>query len=523
MTVLFTSDYGSGADSTVVVPPWYDVQRPTAARMTLTAAVPGIVGDPARPVGRRVMRVELRPYSATNPGTTDPLDGDVTLINGDPYSRSEVAGRLPNNPNSDAYPDPDGSERWYSWSTYIPPDFPIEPTGDLWFSLTQWKGWRGNSPPIFMGVNKGNLVVDGVRTYNGGPGPTVGATVIKPIPFGRWVRYVVGIKWSSDPAVGWLELRVDGVLWRPRTFFATMQTKAEVGNVGPTSDPTYLKQGIYRHDLWPVTHVLYHSEIVLGDTRLDVDSDATVLTPTTAGEYWGALASPPVVLADPALPFTTGLLAHYKPNTLTAFNDGDTVTTWPDSTGTWDAGQATPANRPIVKTNQINGYPALRFDGTNDSLGTAAITHPTTYTMFVVAKAATAAADTQGMLGADEFSSLRVFQFRFNSDTLELISFTNDLTTATDTQPSVTRTAYAVWTGKRSASVVQAYKNGASNGSTAIAAGTAKAKALTIGRSYDTGAGNFAGDIAEVIYFSGALSDTDRGTVEAYLASKYGL
>src|SRR5262249_3876940 len=52
------------------------------------------------------------------------------------------------------------------------------------------------------------------------------------------------------------------------------------------------------------------------------------------------------------------------------WTNGTPVSVWPDlSDARNDAAQATAAGRPLVVTNDMNGKPALRFDGTNDSMG----------------------------------------------------------------------------------------------------------------------------------------------------------
>jgi len=49
--------------------------------------------------------------------------------------------------------------------------------------------------------------------------------------------------------------------------------------------------------------------------------------------------------------------------------DATAIKTWKDQSGTArDAVQATVANQPLWYGNQINGYPAVRFDGVNDFL-----------------------------------------------------------------------------------------------------------------------------------------------------------
>lgn len=59
---------------------------------------------------------------------------------------------------------------------------------------------------------------------------------------------------------------------------------------------------------------------------------------------------------------------YVDPSSLGVWFDGDdaTVSSWPDSTGTYDLVQATPANQPSTTT--LNGNNALSFNGTSDYL-----------------------------------------------------------------------------------------------------------------------------------------------------------
>jgi hypothetical protein len=61
------------------------------------------------------------------------------------------------------------------------------------------------------------------------------------------------------------------------------------------------------------------------------------------------------------------------------------VTTWPDQAGTpHDFTQSTAGNKPLFKTGQANGLPAVRFDDTDDGMdSTLVTTNP--YTVMIIA------------------------------------------------------------------------------------------------------------------------------------------
>ncbi len=66
-------------------------------------------------------------------------------------------------------------------------------------------------------------------------------------------------------------------------------------------------------------------------------------------------------------PANAGCTVALDARFITGLNAGDAVQTWTGRPNTTvNASQATLANRPSYQTNEINGRPALRFDGSND-------------------------------------------------------------------------------------------------------------------------------------------------------------
>lgn len=67
-------------------------------------------------------------------------------------------------------------------------------------------------------------------------------------------------------------------------------------------------------------------------------------------------------------PKDAGASGVYDARFISGIANNAAVGTWNSRTGTNTATQATSANQPIYRTDQLNGNPVLQFDGTNDFL-----------------------------------------------------------------------------------------------------------------------------------------------------------
>ena len=67
------------------------------------------------------------------------------------------------------------------------------------------------------------------------------------------------------------------------------------------------------------------------------------------------------------VPVTEGLILHVSADSLTDYSDGDKVSVWPDLSGHGhDAFQGEQDRQPVFAADELNGKPAIRFDGIND-------------------------------------------------------------------------------------------------------------------------------------------------------------
>lgn len=218
-----------------------------------------------------------------------------------------------------------------------------------------------------------------------------------------------------------------------------------------------------------------------------------------------------------------GLELWLDASAITGLSDGDPVTTWEDqSSNGFDATQATADNKPTYQTNELNGKPVVRFDGTNDLLSTSSVSvvgDDGTWTVFAVS-------DLTGGTGAqtivDHDNLTRIAQFlRYSAGSAQAIAFNEAGGAFTDSESH--GAGFDVISSVRSALAVQVFVNGTSGGSTATTGiAISGSEIVRIGSRGASGA-HLAGDIAEVLIYSAALSTADREAVEEYLASKYGI
>jgi hypothetical protein len=214
-------------------------------------------------------------------------------------------------------------------------------------------------------------------------------------------------------------------------------------------------------------------------------------------------------------PFTapsdiSGLEAWFKADAL-ALNDTDPVTSWTDSSG--KARNATEAtNPPSYRTNVVNGFPVVRFDGVNDKLQTASFPLAQPLTIFAVFRHSSLATTNKTVFdGLTNLSAMLSGQVTGP----QWIAFagTNLFDGTADTNWHV---ATVVFNGGSSNIRIDGGPGVTGN------AGTATPSGITLG-SRGSGINFFVGDIFEVTVYSSALSTTNINSVGAYLAARAGL
>ncbi len=172
----------------------------------------------------------------------------------------------------------EGTEYFYKWSTMFAPDFPSVNT---WQLFTQWHhDGNSGSPPLEFFVRGENMHL----RVEGRDDRIVWKA---PLERGKWLDFVLHVKWSSDRNVGFVELYYNGQLVLPRTPAATLYWGMQ----------NYLKQGLYRDAAVGPAGVVYHDGMIQATSLEDVMpppapvQDAPVAAPVEA---------PPPVASAPA-------------------------------------------------------------------------------------------------------------------------------------------------------------------------------------------------------------------------------
>lgn len=228
-----------------------------------------------------------------------------------------------------------------------------------------------------------------------------------------------------------------------------------------------------------------------------------------------------------------GLQLWLKADAITGLNDGDAVTTWSDSSGQGnDVTQATAGNKPTYQTNELNGKPIVRFDGTDDFLMDTSLDaefQVNSYTFFVVGKQTNAGNDCFFSLG-DSLTADQALPPLLAGPIVRAVSFASGggLDSADSTTTPVG--GFRVYSVRRSTADnnFTLWVNGTQEGQdAALANATADyggaSKALAVGARGDTPINFLDGDIAEIIFYDSALSTVNRDSVESYLGSKYNI
>lgn len=236
----------------------------------------------------------------------------------------------------------------------------------------------------------------------------------------------------------------------------------------------------------------------------------------------------------------SGLKIWLKADALT-LNDNDPVTTWTDSSGNgFSPTQSTAGLKPLFKTAILNGFPIVRFDGSDDQLdfsgsALAVFNNVASGTLVVVCSDTNnAGGDTDHTVAGfctNSTTNARIIaetrlggvsQFDSRARRLD----TDTAVTATKAFVSGFHTIYADnnWTGNSNTVYVDnvagtsiGYVSGAGNTS------ATNSGAASVGGRGASATSSFPGDVAEVLAYVPRLSATDRALIQTYVSAKYAI
>lgn len=230
-------------------------------------------------------------------------------------------------------------------------------------------------------------------------------------------------------------------------------------------------------------------------------------------------------VVDPAtnvLP-SNGLQLWLRADVGVTKDGSDVVDQWKDLSGNdHHFSQATTSAKPLWTSAAIGSLPSVNFDGSSDYLSAGDVelhSNSEGMTVFAVRRADDTA--YRGLL-SKYWSNQRVWILSTTSFILQESSGSyNGNTNADRASTTLDQVDSAVWTPGEAG---QIWENGSLMGTatTAVTDLTETTAPLYLGRIADFG-NYFDGDVAEMIVYNRALSNTERIEVETYLAQRYGL
>lgn len=204
-------------------------------------------------------------------------DGDNPIGSGERSECQKTTGEV------------EGSERWYSWSTYFAPDFPVSNSTSGWATFTQWHANASTgSPPLGFYLEGGKMVLKMHRQSS--PASYLSINTPWGMDFasnrGRWIDFNMRVKWSGSDSVGWAELWVDGVKQRMNwpaggnaAAYGGLNSYRATGRTLVPGYGAYIKQGFYRCVCLDGTAVIYHDGFATTDAAGDGDLSTTTPPP----------------------------------------------------------------------------------------------------------------------------------------------------------------------------------------------------------------------------------------------------
>lgn len=225
------------------------------------------------------------------------------------------------------------------------------------------------------------------------------------------------------------------------------------------------------------------------------------------------------------LPVTSSLIVNFDASTI-AQGDNTAVSSWAPAAGaeTAAAAQATTANQPTFRTNQLNGLPAVLFTlagGSTLDTGAWGASYATPNTAFVVGKMTSGGGGNAGNYFTGRTGVLN-YLGQENALIQTGAGAGNQLTLA-HTPDSFFHVYAATYNGASSQIFLDSAIAG-TTGTTGLGTSADNMPGMRMGCTASSNASNnFDGAIAEIAFYDNLLSAGEIFSVMSYLNAKWGL
>ena len=173
-----------------------------------------------------------------------------------------------------------GEERWISLQYYFPADWPSDNT---WMNVFQIKPSQpgGGGPNIGIDAGYGgklffygnsNVWGSTSGVYQDGIGPLAGGSYS--LPKSKWVKLSFHVKFSADPAVGFVEIFGDLGDGQGMRTLAPLRTRPTMKYINGVMDPVHLRVGIYRDPAIVATGRVFVDGVTVATTRAMAEANA---------------------------------------------------------------------------------------------------------------------------------------------------------------------------------------------------------------------------------------------------------
>jgi hypothetical protein len=240
-----------------------------------------------------------------------------------------------------------------------------------------------------------------------------------------------------------------------------------------------------------------------------------------AANQWTKAQADAYVAAHPSTPavVSSGLAMWLKADTGVTQDGSGNVTAWADQAGSNNVAQGTGSNEPSYISSDVNGKPALRFNGSqwlysSNNLGLNA-------DVTVIAVGSTTAPSAAGdsvYLGTSDSETCRGLGY---SSSTQLFDVSGSSVAGAASPAANTFVTEEATLDTDLASVVL-YRNGVQTATGTVTTAQNLSAGITVGANNNGTSAGWQGDVAEVLVYDHKLSAADLAQVDGYLADKYG-